>query len=232
METKENVKKFYDEYIPRQKKHGVTPRHQFILKRLKQYGLKSNSKVLEIGCGIGTLSSIIIKELNDGFFLGCDISEESIKVCNDELNRDNKYEFMVTDMSDFENENKFDFIVFPDVLEHIPVQEHANIFKKISTNTHEKTIVVINIPEPKYLNWIRHNKPELLQIIDQSLSMQDLLNNCYPAGFYLEEILPYAIHTQVPNYLSVILNKQTTLEEMNMKSGMGKALDNIKFKFF
>ena len=81
METKENVKKFYDDYIPRQKKYGVTPRHHFILKRLKQYGLNSNSKVLEIGCGIGTLSSIIIKEVNNGFFLGCDISEESIKVC-------------------------------------------------------------------------------------------------------------------------------------------------------
>lgn len=232
METKENIKKFYDDYIPRQKKYGVTPRHHFILKRLKQYGLKSNSKVLEIGCGIGTLSSIIIKELNNGFFLGCDISEESIKVCKDELHRNENTDFIVTDMSDFNSEIKFDYIVLPDVLEHIPVSEHANIFNKISSNTHDNTTVVINIPEPKYLNWIRNNKPELLQIIDQSLSMQDLLNNCYPAGFYLEEILPYAIHTQVPNYLSIVLNKQTTLEEMNMKSGVGKALDNIKFKFF
>ena len=48
----------------------------------------------------------------------------------------------------------------------------------------------------------------------------------------IEEILPYAIHTKVPNYLSIVLNKQTTLEEMNMKSGVGKTLDNIKFKFF
>ena len=131
METKENVKKFYNEYIPRQKKYGVTPRHQFILKRLKQYGLNSNSKVLEIGCGIGTLSSIVIKEVNNGFFLGCDISEESIKVCTTEL-KNAFTDFLVTDMSDFKSDVKFDYIVFPDVLEHIPVSEHANIFNKIS----------------------------------------------------------------------------------------------------
>ena len=60
MESKENVKKYYDDYVSRQRKYGITPRHLFILKRLKKFGLKSNSKVLEIGSGIGTLSLLIV----------------------------------------------------------------------------------------------------------------------------------------------------------------------------
>ena len=119
MESKENVKKYYDDYVSRQRKYGITPRHRFILKRLKKFGLKSTSKVLEIGSGIGTLSILIVNEVKNGYFLGCDISEVSIKVCNAELKR-SYTDFLVTDMSDFKSEIKFDFIVLPDVLEHIP----------------------------------------------------------------------------------------------------------------
>ena len=107
MESKENVKKYYDDYISRQRKYGITPRHRFILKRLKKFGLKSTSKVLEIGSGIGTLSVLIVNEVKNGYFLGCDISEESIKVCNAELKR-SYTDFLVTDMSDFKSEIKFE----------------------------------------------------------------------------------------------------------------------------
>lgn len=230
MENKENVKTYYDNYVGRQRNQGITPRHRFILKRLKQYGLKSNSKVLEIGSGIGTLSELIVKEVKNGYFLGCDISERSIEVCNAEL-KHSYTDFLVTDMSNFKSDIQFDFIVFPDVLEHIPESEHALIFQNISKCIHEDSIVVINIPEPKYLNWVRHKRPELLQIIDQSLSMQDLMNNTYSAGFFLEEILPYAIHTNVPNYLSIIFSRKAELSEMKMKGGFGKLWDNLKYRF-
>jgi cyclopropane fatty-acyl-phospholipid synthase-like methyltransferase len=230
MESKENVKKYYDDYVGRQRKYGITPRHRFILKRLKKFGLKSTSKVLEIGSGIGTLSVLIVNEVNKGYFLGCDISEVSINVCNAELKR-SYTDFLVTDMSDFKSEIKFDFIVLPDVLEHIPVNEHALIFENVSKCVHEDSIVVINIPEPKYLNWVRNNRPDLLQIIDQSLSLQDLLNNTYSAGFYVEEILPYAIHTNVPNYLSIVFSRKKELSEMKIKGGFGKLWDNIKYRF-
>jgi hypothetical protein len=42
-----------------------------------------------------------------------------------------------------------------------------------------------------------------------------LLNSTYSAGFHLEEILPYAIHTNVPNYLSIIFSRKKELSEMN-----------------
>ena len=78
---------------------------------------------------------------------------------------------------------------------------------------------------------MRNNRPELLQIIDQSLSMQDLLNRTYSAGFHLEEILPYAIHTNVPNYLSIVFSRKKELSEMKMKGGFGKLWDNLKYRF-
>ncbi|MCW3076152.1 MAG: hypothetical protein JWO32_761, partial [Bacteroidetes bacterium] len=78
--SKEQVENFYNSYKEKQKKIGVNIRHRTILKNLKSVGLKSDSKVLEIGCGIGTVSGLIIKSIPEGKFTGVDISSESIEM--------------------------------------------------------------------------------------------------------------------------------------------------------
>ena len=61
--TKEQVKEYYDTFKEHQKKLGINIRHRTILKNLKNAGLKPNSNVLEIGCGIGTVSHLILKQI-------------------------------------------------------------------------------------------------------------------------------------------------------------------------
>lgn len=228
--TKEQVKEYYDTFKEHQKKLGINIRHRTILKNLKNAGLKSNSNVLEIGCGIGTVSHLILKQIPEGSFVGLDISSESIKMAQQFNAFHKKAEFMVNDMSNFTHKTKFDFVVFPDVLEHIPVEQHANIFKTISELTTPNATVIINIPEPNYLNWVRANEPSRLQIIDQSLSMQDLLNNCYPYGFKVYSIIPYALHYDVNDYLAIVLKKDMTVKQIQLKGTLERAIANTKSK--
>ena len=228
--TKEQVKEYYDTFKEHQKKLGINIRHRTILKNLKNAGLKSNSNVLEIGCGIGTVSHLILKQIPEGSFVGLDISSESIKMAQQFNAFHKKAEFMVNDMSNFTHKTKFDFVVFPDVLEHIPVEQHANIFKTISELTTPNATVIINIPEPNYLNWVRANEPSRLQIIDQSLSMQDLLNNCYPYGFKVYSIVPYALHYDVNDYLAIVLKKDMTVKQIQLKGTLERAIANTKSK--
>lgn len=228
--TKEQVKEYYDTFKEHQKKLGINIRHRTILKNLKNAGLKSNSNVLEIGCGIGTVSHLILKQIPEGSFVGLDISSESIKMAQQFNAFHKKAEFMVNDMSNFTHKTKFDFVVFPDVLEHIPVEQHANIFKTISELTTPNATVIINIPEPNYLNWVRANEPSRLQIIDQSLSMQDLLNNCYPYGFKVYSIIPYALHYDVNDYLAIVLKKDMTVKHIQLKGTLERAIANTKSK--
>ena len=228
--TKEQVKEYYDTFKEHQKKLGINISHRTILKNLKNAGLKSNSNVLEIGCGIGTVSHLILKQIPEGSFVGLDISSESIKMAQQFNAFHKKAEFMVNDMSNFTHKTKFDFVVFPDVLEHIPVEQHANIFKTISELTTPNATVIINIPEPNYLNWVRANEPSRLQIIDQSLSMQDLLNNCYPYGFKVYSIIPYALHYDVNDYLAIVLKKDMTVKHIQLKGTLERAIANTKSK--
>jgi 2-polyprenyl-3-methyl-5-hydroxy-6-metoxy-1,4-benzoquinol methylase len=230
MATQEQVKEYYDTFKEHQKKLGINLRHRTIFKNLKKNGLKSNSNVLEIGCGIGTVSHLILKYITEGSFVGLDISAESIKMAQQFNAFHKRAEFFVDDMSNFSHKTKFDFVVFPDVLEHIPVEQHANIFKTIGELTTPNATVIINIPEPNYLNWVRANDPSKLQIIDQSLSMQDLLNNSYPYGFKLYSMNPYSLHFDVNDYLAIVMKKDLTVKNVNVKSKIVRAIENTKSK--
>jgi len=225
--SKEQVEEYYNTFKEHQKKLGVNIRHRTIFKNLKSLGLKPESNVLEIGCGIGTVSSLIVKHVTSGSFVGVDISNESIELAK-KINASSKNaEFIVNDMSTFSHKVKFDFIVLPDVLEHIPVNQHASLFKTISESSTKDAIVLINIPEPNCLNWLRKHHPEGLQIIDQSLSMQDLLNNSYPHGFKLFSMNSYSLQFIENDYTSVVLKKNMQRDNYTIKAKTVLGMENI-----
>lgn len=222
-----DVQDFYDDFVAHQEKIGVSVRHRLIHKKLKSIGLNVNSNVLEIGCGIGTVSSLIIKSISNGKFVGCDISEKSIEYANRKYGS-SSVEFICTDMSDFTHATKFDFVVFPDVLEHIPVEQHKNLFEKVSKTCSSKCTWLINIPEPNALNYYRKNQPEILQIIDQSLSISHLLSDIQSAGFEVVSVTPYAIHKDVNNYLSIVVSNSPEVTSIKQVSKIKMLIQNLK----
>lgn len=230
MASREQVEQFYDTFKEHQKTLGVNIRHRTIFKNLKKLGLRPDSNVLEIGCGIGTVSSLILKQVNTGVFTGVDISPESIRMAKHLNSASKNAEFIVSDMSDFSHAVKFDYIVLPDVLEHIPVEQHYQLFQTLSKVSTPEAVVLINIPEPNFLNWIRQTQPEKLQIIDQSLSMQDLLNNCYPHGFYLFSMNSYSLHSQGNDYTCIVLKKNMKHENYAVKDKLTRGVENLLSK--
>ncbi|MES2680197.1 MAG: methyltransferase domain-containing protein [Bacteroidota bacterium] len=230
--SKQEVEAFYNSFKEHQLDLGVNVRHRTIFKNLKKIGLKPGSNVLEIGCGIGTVSSLILSYITRGKFVGADISDESIAVAKKINAKHTNAEFIVNDMSAFSHKTVFDFVVLPDVMEHIPVEQHNNLFKVLSAVTSPNAVVLINFPEPHYLNWVRKNNPEKLQIIDQSLSMQDLLNDCYPHGFKLFSMHSYTLHYTQPDYTSVVLKKNMDIEQFQLKSAVARGLQNTRSKLY
>jgi trans-aconitate 2-methyltransferase len=228
--SKEQVEDFYNNFKEHQKKLGINIRHRSILKNLKKAGLKNTMNVLEIGCGIGTVSHLVLQVINKGRFVGVDISPDSIVQAR-KLNAVFKNaEFVVSDMSDFRHSLKFDMVVLPDVLEHIPVEQHAHLFSVLKDHTHTDSRVLINIPEPNCLNWARQHHPEKLQIIDQSLSMQDLLNNVYPNDFELVSLQPYALQYTEADYISIVLRRKKPKDHYQLKSKLTLGKENLLSK--
>ena len=65
MKQKE-ISDFYDEFVQRQLKIGANERLISLYKRLLDLGLKEDSKVLELGCGVGILTKLLSKKTATG----------------------------------------------------------------------------------------------------------------------------------------------------------------------
>lgn len=226
MQSKD-IANFYDDYTSKQKKTGVNGRHRTIMKRLKQFGLQPHHRVLEIGCGIGTVTGLLAAYLNKGQVVGADISPKSIEMAKQNLKKFGNAEFVVSDMSSFSHTSKFDVVLLPDVLEHIPIEQHPNLFKVIRENIHEGSFVAINLPNPYYLDWARVHKPELLQIIDQSVYSNLLIPNVYANDMYLFHLECYSLFTNDSNYQWIVLKPNRPFQP-GQPDKIALAIENLK----
>lgn len=200
-EDKDKIVSFYDQFADKQEKTGINSRHLNILDKVKDAGLNANHSVLEVGCGIGTVSHLLANQVKQGEVLAVDISPESIQKARALWKDQANLRFEVSDMSDFDKQGKtFDFFVFPDVLEHIPVDQHDQLFRNINKHAHQDSVIFIHIPAPRYLQWMIENEPQKLQVIDQPLDSGDLIKSITSNGFYLEKMETYPIFFEEKDY--------------------------------
>ena len=223
----QEIREFYDDYVSKQKKKGINIRHRSILKQCKKAGLRTDSRVLEIGCGIGTLTQLLGNFCKRGSVLGIDISPESITQARLWSSKMSHVSYAVSDMSDFSVDKQFDFVIFPDVLEHIPTEQHANLFRVIEKHCHANTTICIHIPNPPYLRYFIKNQPEVLQIIDQPLDTSVLMQSLYAADFHVESIRTYSLSTIEHDYQFMVFRKGRNKEytRINSKPFLQKLMD-------
>jgi cyclopropane fatty-acyl-phospholipid synthase-like methyltransferase len=218
-EGKEKVVSFYDQFAERQAKTGINSRHLSILDKVKQAGLQANHRILEVGCGIGTVSHLLATQVPNGKVLAVDISPESIEKAKVLWKDQKNLNFEVSDMSDFDKKGEtFDFFVFPDVLEHIPVDQHFRLFQNIQMHSHADSVIFIHIPAPRYLQWMIDNEPEKLQVIDQPLDSGDLIKNITANGFYLEKMETYGLFFEEKDYQYFVFRSAKPLRSSTPKS--------------
>lgn len=231
--NKQDIAEYYDEYTSRQLNAGVNKRHVNILEKAVHHGLQTDHKVLEIGCGVGTLTGILGKYLSNGSLIGLDISAKSVELANERLKELSNVECKVLDLITDQFEGKFDSIILPDVIEHIPIDMHKTLFEKISKLMHDGTNVYINIPNPYYLRWCHEHKPELLQVIDQPIFTNELLSNVYAHNLYLHFLETYSIWIDNGDYQFMVIKKDVTKdfktidEKVSLKSKINYKLKKL-----
>ena len=65
-------------------------RHRRIFKTLKKFGIRPTDNILEVGCGIGTVSSLIIPHNRKGHYTAVDISPESIAIAKQQYEQNKR----------------------------------------------------------------------------------------------------------------------------------------------
>src|SRR5262245_64370928 len=113
------VADYYDAYVVRQIRTAYNERQLNLIEEVKSLGLRTDSNVLEIGCGVGIITSLLAEISTRGRIVGLDISPSSIRVAK-EFNRVHRnVEFVTGDLMDLRTLKfrEFDFILLFDVLE-------------------------------------------------------------------------------------------------------------------
>jgi len=124
-------------------KNNFTYRH--IIYFIEKYIKNKNIKVLDIGCGAGTVCFYIANKGNS--VLGFDISPKAIKACRDSsriMGLDNIARFRTVNFPNQTVSEKFDLIIFSEVIEHL--QDDALALKKIYKMLNNKGILIITTP--------------------------------------------------------------------------------------
>lgn len=197
---------FYDDFVGRQLRTGVNERHRAIVRWLKRFGLRGGHSVLEVGCGVGTVTGLILRELGvDGRLMALDLSPRSIQAARARLGERSNLDLLVGDVLRVEVDGAFDVIVLPDVIEHIPKELHRSLFSRLRSWLVSGGFVFLHYPNPFYLSWCAKHRPELLQHIDQPIHADSLTADAYASGFYLDYLETYSIWIREGDYVAAVL---------------------------
>jgi len=122
--------------------NNFTYRH--IIRFINKY-LEKNARVLDIGCGAGTICFYIASKGNNVF--GFDISAKAIKACQESsqiMGLDKFVKFKVVDFPNETVKEKFDLIIFSEVIEHL--QDDNLALKRIYSMLNNNGVLIITTP--------------------------------------------------------------------------------------
>ncbi|MCI1752778.1 MAG: class I SAM-dependent methyltransferase [Flavobacteriales bacterium] len=189
----------------RQVNAGINERHHLIRDFAVLHGLKDGMNVLEIGCGIGTLTGLLLKEVPQGRLTATDLSPASVEQARKLLRERPNLVLVAGDSTEKTPDGPFDMIILPDVLEHIPFERQPFLFKQIKRELATNGRVVIHSPDPFYCEWLHQNRPELLQVIDLPLHLPALASEIDRAGLAILHFQRHSIWNDQPDYMALTL---------------------------
>jgi len=209
------IEDFYDNFSAHQMKVGINERILSLFQRMKKYGLSPSSRILELGSGIGSMTFLLSKKIKSGIVESVDLSPKSIELLNSSIANPAIKGYAADVVNYKPQQSNFDFITLFDVIEHIPIERHAELFKNLAGIMTEKTTLLINIPNPKYIEYDRIHQPEVLQVIDQPIPLTAIAKNAEDNGLFIHHFETYSIWVE-NDYQFMMIRKDRDFEEVKL----------------
>lgn len=148
-----------------------------LLNFLSTKRLRKNPRILELGCGFG-INAFEIAKIDRGFeYDGFDLSEDAIAQGRKILQKKSlqkSIRLFCADATkyDFQNENKYDFVLLIDFLEH--VVNPTEILSELKKLTHDKTIFLVSVPTKNYKKYFGDDFHRRVGHVHDGYSLSDL----------------------------------------------------------
>lgn len=211
---------FYDEFAARQRRTGLNARIWHLYERLRRQGLAADSRLLELGCGIGALTGLLARAAPRGYIEAVDLSPESIRFAQEQLGALPNVRLHVHDVVTYQPPAAapFDFITLFDVIEHIPLERHGELFRHLAALAGPQTQVLINIPHPRLIEHYHRHEPAALQVVDQPVELAPLVQHLAAAGLALHTLDTYSLWRE-DDYQFLVIRPQSKFTDHPVAAG-------------
>jgi len=135
---------------------------------------KNSTNILDIGCGLGWSSFEFAKHFKNSQVIGIDLSPVLVENAR-KLFSNNNLSFEVFDITKNLPEKKYDAIIMIDVYEHIPKKDRLNFHNSLKNLLNEQGRLILACPSKYHQTWLKNNKPEGLQPIDEDVDNEVIL---------------------------------------------------------
>lgn len=223
MSNQKQIAEFYDEFAARQRRTGLNARIWHLYGRMRGLGLAADSKVLELGCGVGALTFLLARHAARGYVEAVDLSSESVRFAREQLAGFSNVSLHVHDVVTYQpTRADFDFITLFDVIEHIPLPLHGALFRHLAALAGPQTQLLINIPHPRLIAHYHRHEPAALQVVDQSVELAPLAQHLAAANLALHSLDTYSLWREDDYQFLVI---KPAADFTNRPAAPGSALD-------
>jgi SAM-dependent methyltransferase len=178
MTTGTEVERFYDAFA------GTTllldfrriNERQRAVQALCDRFVPDGARVLEIGCGAGIISRHVARRARR--LLAVDISGNNVELAKRFAGgpgREFKVLDVLADGDKLRDEEPFDAVLLADVIEHIPLDRHAELLALIESVLAPGGRLLLAFPSAAYQEHLKRHRPEALQVVDETVEVRALL---------------------------------------------------------
>lgn len=215
----DKIKNFYEDFSSTLLRDRIRPNPRirkifgFIDEIFSEYFQKKGYLyILDVACGIG-ITSERLSLFNRTSVVGIDISENSIKIAKRTVK---SVDFECADFLAYDfYDSKFGLITLFDCLEHFPKESHWEVFNKINSLSRQGTLVAITTPTGAFLDECRKVFPDKLQVVDESVYLEEILTYANRLGSELLKYEKYGIDYE-DQYQYFLLRKNSESFELQL----------------
>jgi 2-polyprenyl-3-methyl-5-hydroxy-6-metoxy-1,4-benzoquinol methylase len=135
---------------------------------------RESRKILILGCGSGEAAfHIATKVAPRARILALDISAAALEIAN-KLFSHERIEYRQGDAIERAPDGKWDFVILPDVYEHVPRERRGALHAELNSLMSKEGAVLLTVPSPAKQASLRTSGTGL-QPIDEIVTLEDLL---------------------------------------------------------
>lgn len=142
--------------------------------------------ILEVGCGIGQISDRLGRTNPGARVVAVDTNARSIDVARSLFDVPN-VEYRCGRLEDITGSEAFDLVVIVDVYEHISCADRRSFHSALRTRLQPGGTVILTFPTPEFLAWLKENRPNEIQPVDEDIGLEDLAAFGHETGTYLSQ---------------------------------------------